>query len=317
MRRSLKTLVLVLLLEASCAPSRDFPGLRSVLARESKNDGVALAGVLSDEIAILPFDQKERFFKTQHGRAFEAFAKYGTMIAWTASSLPNAGAFVFEEMNGRQFTPAHVPPLERFRVTALNERHDKLALQAETAEGNAPVRLCWSTMDFTDLSFITEQSQTDVLNEMDWSPDGGELVYEKNATIFVFDIRKQTARVIGSGHDPTWSPTSDVIAYRGLNGQAFLVLPNGVKRSWPLEDHKILGPLRWSPNGLYVSFVEENRRHIPLIGAYSTLVIARVADGATVSVKDFGAGNGHTQIFHWIVNYQSFCKECPTGEEFN
>jgi len=151
----------------------------------------------------------------------------------------------------------------------------------------------------------------------DWSPDGTSLVYEKQGAIYIFQVSTSESKFLTEGHDPTWSPNGNLIAYRREDTTAALISREGVRMSWPVSSFHPVSPLRWSPDGRYVSFAESVPERIPLIGTYYRLVVCRVSDGKVLVARKFGAGAGDTRNFHWIVDYRKFCSHCATGEPFN
>jgi hypothetical protein len=135
----------------------------------------------------------------------------------------------------------------------------------------------------------------------------------KRAAKFISSTRPPIVR----GYDPTWSPDWRMITYRSVDQVTARVTPDGTHLDWPGGHHQMIGGVRWSPDGHYVLFSEEVHNPVPIVGAYYRLVVCRMKDGATVAIRDFGAGSRHAFLFHWILNYRTFCASCKAGDPFN
>jgi dipeptidyl aminopeptidase/acylaminoacyl peptidase len=123
-----------------------------------------------------------------------------------------------------------------------------------------------------------------------WSPDSRYLVYDWNKRVSRYEIATSKVSTVADGSDPTWSPDGKWIAYRSPSNEAVLIDPAGGAPKYPLKQRKILGPLRWSPDGKYFFFAEEFH-HARWLGPLgwnpgSRLVVARLEDGATCAVYD-------------------------------
>jgi hypothetical protein len=92
---------------------------------------------------------------------------------------------------------------------------------------------------------------------------------------------------------------------------------DGLPVPWPVGTHKVLGALRWTPDGNYVSFPEADPHPIPIIGAYYRLIVCRVRDGRTIRARKFGGGVVDVGAFYWIVDYRKFCGTCKAGAGYN
>ena len=79
----------------------------------------------------------------------------------------------------------------------------------------------------------------------------------------------------------------------------------------PQQDgrHVSLDWWRASPNGRYVSFSERLPSPFALLDEVSRLVVCRVSDGKTISVRTFGSKSGD-DAFQWILGYPKFCARC-------
>ena len=105
-----------------------------------------------------------------------------------------------------------------------------------------------------------------------WSPDGSELVYAMQGTLWRQRIDNTEARQITDGpgyhSQPDWSPDGRRIVYASYDGQEIelrlLDLETGLSRSLVRNGGANLGP-RWAPDGrriAYVSTAFEGRFHV-------------------------------------------------------
>jgi hypothetical protein len=301
--------LLTFLIHLGCA--RDNSELRRELKGESAKNGLAVAEI-GDRIAVVPFDGPERYFRSKYGDSIAIVGKAGTMIAWYSIF----GPLFFEKIaNGAIVGAGRLAYGSSLR--ALDESSDRLIFLTGGTTHEATISLRWGNVDFSQGGVVSTLPRGDEELEVGWSPDGKVLAYELTGQVYLFDITTSSSRLLVRGHDPTWSPNGKWIAYRTVDEQTALVTPDGTPVNWPGGSHKVVGGSRWSPDGQYVLFSEFVPNPIPVIGAYYRLVICRMKDGANVAVRDFGAGSSHTTLFHWILNYRSFCATCKAGEQFN
>jgi hypothetical protein len=309
---SLLILILLALL-TQLAYGSEKTDLRRELRRDSEKSGLALAEVFDREVAIVPFDNAERYLKHTHEDPIVVFGNRGSVVGWYGRA---SSVIVFESGKDNDGT-VEQPTFSGFWPMALDEKCNQLAFIAIATQHATTISLRWSKMDLSSGGVVTTQARDTIGEEMAWSGDCKSLVYEMRGRIYVFDTGTNLSRPLVSGHSPTWSPDGKWIAYRSTDGQASLVIPNGEHVSWPGKSHKIVGAARWSPDGRYVIFSELVPQHVPVMGVYYRLVVSRIRDGATVAVRDFGQGSAHTQNFHWILNYRRFCGRCAPGQPFN
>jgi len=243
--------------------------------------------------------------------------KGGKMIVW----YTRGGPLFFERTADTDVTVER-PLSSGFWPLALDERSDRLTFVTGGTPRETAVSLRWASSDFLQGGLVTTLPQfgdglEDDVQEMGWSPDGKVLVYESSGQIYLFDTAANSSKLLVGGHDPTWSPDGKWITYRSVGQLAARVTPDGRHLEWPGGRRKMIGALRWSPDGHYVLFSEDVPGLIPIVGTYHQLVVCRMRDGATVAVRNFVAGSRHAFLFHWILNYRSFCASCKTGKPSN
>jgi TolB protein len=122
-------------------------------------------------------------------------------------------------------------------------------------------------------------------SSMSWSPDGKELVYSMQGTLWRQFIGSPIATQITSGRNydfqPDWSPDGRSIVFSSYNGTGYALMmldvPTGERRTL-IEDGAVNIDARWSPDGsrlAWVSSAFNGRWHV---------FIARVAAGRLDSV---------------------------------
>ena len=123
------------------------------------------------------------------------------------------------------------------------------------------------TLELYDLPDIWNDDsllKSSIFSDQIWSPDGNELLYTVTldskppfrTEIHMFSLTTKTTRFLIQGDSPTWSPTSNRIAFRGSDGNYYLINADGsgqelllkVKKNFP----DIVGPLLWSPDGRWL-----------------------------------------------------------------
>ncbi len=133
------------------------------------------------------------------------------------------------------------------------------------------------------------------------------LAYEKHGEIFTYSVPTGVTRQIVKGHFPTWSPDNWHLAFVSLQGTASLVTAAGEPSPWPLYLHHPLTPIRWSPDGEFVSFVDSPGMSIWTTGV---LTVSRVKDGESMKIRSFGPESSDFALFQWITGYKDFCNRC-------
>lgn len=107
--------------------------------------------------------------------------------------------------------------------------------------------------------------QSTIFSDQIWSPDGKEIIYTAtheskppfHTEIWILTLATRARRFLARGTDPTWSPTSNRIAFRSSqDGNYYLINADGFGQELLLKDKKsfsdIVGPLLWSPDGRWL-----------------------------------------------------------------
>ena len=308
--RSLAAIGLMFLL-AACATSDD-SSVRAELRDESSKNGLALVRA-GQSIVVIPFDGPAAYFANDYGVEIAGFSKAGSLISRAGDPLRGQSDFVISTMRGKTVVEAPGSGHE-YGLVALSEAAGRLTYLKPGSPDGERRGLYWTSFDFSQGGFIDAADGDNP--QGDWSPDGRFVTYQKNGSVFLFDVVSGSSRRLAEGHDPTWSQSGDRISFRAPDGQAALITSQGKRVDWPVGTYHALSPIRWSPDGKYVVFSVERPLAIPLITAYYDLLVCRVSDGKAVSVRGLGAGSPDLLGFYWIVDYRHFCSGCKRGEPF-
>ena len=129
-----------------------------------------------------------------------------------------------------------------------------------------------------------------------WSPDARALVYSRDGTIYVYELKQGSPRSLAKGSNPQWSPDGKTISYRGPNHEAMLVNVNGRSVRQILADRKVHYALRWSPVGGYLLLSLRTEKNGVRLGQ---LCVYRLSDGAMLKLEEPGLGDGFGQ--DWVL----------------
>jgi hypothetical protein len=307
-----RALALALLFSNACGFA-DNEDVRIALRTESSTSGLALVAWRANDIMVLPFNEKERYFRTEPIRQIKLIGVPGRMIVWLyRPSFLEASQVFIALTSGERARDIARSPASEFVPKALNEGTGRLAFWGKLQGQDSHKGLYWTSGNLSTSTFIDQQ-----VGYCDWARDGSALTYEKEGQIYIFDVATNSSRLVSPGHDPTWSPDGKWIAYRSKDSRPSLVTPRGSTVNWPVAEHEATSPIRWSPDGLYVSFTETiPGQHIPLAGTSQQLIVCRVSDGAKTTVRKFGTGPAGAMNYYWILGYQKFCGDCAQGTPF-
>jgi len=300
--------VVVLTLCSCIGP--DDSDLRQKLAIESRTQGLALAAA-SDQILVLPFDAQERYFQAEHRFSIVTFGKSGQMVSWwfrNRDFFDMRGEFVVDSISGQDISRA-ISKMAGFRPIALSESAKRIAFWAGHDATTGATSLYWSPFDLSNPGLVDKHTGVP-----DWSPDGSAIAYAKEGKIYIFDLAKRSSRYLAEGHDPTWSTNKNRIAFVAPDGHASLVTTAGMPLRWTLSQHLPISPMRWSPDGNFVSFSEKLPTIYALLDAVAKLVVCRVSDGKTVIIRNLGSESVNARAFYWITGYRGFCAKCTAND---
>jgi len=298
---------------AACAMPDD-SSVKSELREESTKNGLALVRGRGSSIAVIPFDGPEAYFASEWGVSIAGFGKAGGIIAWAGNPPLGQSDFIIDAVDGKVIAKAHEYRGEFFSV-ALSEAAGRFTYLGPRPPSAPMHGLYWASFDLSKGGFIDVSDGDNP--QGDWSPDGRFVTYQKKGSVYIFEIASGSSRRLAAGDFPAWSQSGDRISFRAPDGRAALVTVEGKSVNWALGTYHPLSPIRWSPDGKYVVFSTDRPLHVPLIGAYYDLLVCRVSDGRSVSVRRFGPGSGDLQGFYWITDYRHFCAGCQSGQPFN
>lgn len=85
-------------------------------------------------------------------------------------------------------------------------------------------------------------------SQPDWAPGGRSLTFVRDGEIWTMRRSGQNARMIASGHSPTWSPDGTLIAYiSAADGAIHTVKPSGADDTFLSSPRPGIGDLDWQP----------------------------------------------------------------------
>lgn len=130
-----------------------------------------------------------------------------------------------------------------------------------------------------------------------WSRDATEIVYEKDGTIYIYNLAHEASRPLTKGSNPLWSPDGAWISYRGPDGEAMLIDPSGNRTKRLLPGKNIAYALHWSPDGRYLLLTlrSENASSV-----WFQTAVYRLSDGAVTQVGEPGIA-GDDSAKDWVV----------------
>lgn len=122
--------------------------------------------------------------------------------------------------------------------------------------------------------------------DLDWSPDGKEMVLSRRGRIMVFTLASGKRRLVGMGGRARWAPTGHTISYLSPNHEASLLdLTTG--KSTTIDPGRESGTSpQWSPDGRYLLIGETAGSHV----AYGCEWVYDVVNRTWMPLDRYGVG---------------------------
>ena len=163
----------------------------------------------------------------------------------------------------RNFSTGWIPALENIQeVPGLGWcwSHDQTKL-VDTMIENPSGR---ATLEILDLvskrthAIAINVDQREYVTSRCWSPDGKQLVYQKDDAVRLYELDNDRSDAIAKGTDPTWSPDGNWIAFRDRETY-YAMHADGSGRKELFHNHwgGAVSALYWSPDSRIVAYVRE------------------------------------------------------------
>jgi hypothetical protein len=139
------------------------------------------------------------------------------------------------------------------------------------------------------------------LTSQAWAPNNRDLIFvDGNGSMIVLDTGRGTESDLGAGMTVTWSPDSQLIAYRAATkenspGDYFLMPLESPKKPRAIISNNIrdpfLGPPLWSPDGrflLVMRIVGANEQEVPYVLEVKTGKLQAMPIGSMGDMRSWG-----------------------------
>jgi len=283
------------------------------LRQKSANRGLAAAQARGSLVNIIPFDSEPILRDCSVEADSADFSSDGSKVLW----VEDIGVTI-RQVNGATLTTAGVR-FPNMHALSLSPDGRRFIFETTHRDASAPVTGLYLAEVGSDQAELLEPDTPHsgfargFSMSAGWSTDGQSVVYSRAGEISKLNLRSKEKTVLGRGTSPGWSPDGKWIAYTAEDGSAHLMAPNGADQKSILEEHTVVGYLRWSPDSEYLLFAERYKPGFieffkrPL-GSSVRLCIYRVHDRAVLPVYWFGDKGFIALNFGWLYNYRQFCK---------
>lgn len=288
--------------------------LRHDLDNLSEGKGIALARLVNSGVAIFPFGAKgfERFLGN-HRFPIARFSPDGRSIVGhqdTSIFVANDHGTIVWKFDGATMVHAIAVSPDGQRVAFVGVDHSTTIAGVYWTERGSPDLK--PVQQFGRYAYSLQAGRSGIdksLSEsasIGWSEDNNKIVFSSAHKVQIFDVTLSSGHAVAEGDNPSWSPDGKWIAYRSVNGYAFLIGSDGLGKRSLGTKRKIMSMIHWSPNSQFVFVDEEWGNIAPQAGCVTNtrLVVYRLRDGASLPVYD--PCGLRDSFFGWISDFRDW-----------
>jgi len=133
-----------------------------------------------------------------------------------------------------------------------------------------------------------------------WSPDNKKVVYDADDHVRAYDSEQKQWLELAKGHDATWSPDGNWIAFLD-DDTYYAISPSGENRRELFKSKGALSGLWWSPDSRIVAYISRNKTFegpMALDVGMARLRVRRLSDSSEDWVAQ--VSDAHIPAYQWV-----------------